>query len=171
MNADRERWNEKYRKGGHDRPSIPLIMYQGRLTRGRALDLAGGGGENAAILALAGWNVTLADISDEALARARDRARQLRADVGLVQADALRLPLRGPFETIVITNYLERAIAGEIVRLLAPGGTLFAEQPMSGLPEPYLVKAGELAQLFGGLDVVLDTQENDRAIFIGRKRT
>lgn len=170
MNPDRERWNGKYRAGGHDRPSIPLIMHQARLTRGRALDLAGGCGENAAILALAGWRVTLVDISDEALARARRRATELKADVLLVQADALRLPVRGPFETIVVTNYLERSIAPEIIRLLAPGGTLFAAQPMEGLPEPYLIKPGEFARLFGALEVLLDTEEGGASVFIGRKR-
>jgi ubiquinone/menaquinone biosynthesis C-methylase UbiE len=170
MKPERERWNEKYRAGGHDRPSVRLIMHLGRLKRGRALDLAGGCGENAAILALAGWEVTLVDLSDEALARARRRAAELRADVRLVQGDALRLPFRGPFETVVATNFVERSIAGEVVRLLAPGGTLFCEQPVRGIAERYCVKPGELAQLYGGLDALLDTLDDDRALFIGRRR-
>ena len=170
MNHDRARWNEKYRKAGHELPSIPLIMYQGRLARGRALDLAGGLGENAAILALAGWTVTLADLSDQALARAAGRARDLKAAVRLVQADALRLPFRGPFDTIVVAKFLERSIAPELIRLLAPGGTLFCEQPMSGIPEAYCVKPGEFAQMYAALEVVLDTIDGDRSVFIGRKR-
>src|SRR2546428_10916819 len=99
MKADRERWNAKFRKGGHELPSIPLIMHQGRLTRGRALDVAGGVGENAAILALAGWTVTMVDLSDEAVRRAKARARRLRADGRIVQGDARPLPLPGPFAT------------------------------------------------------------------------
>lgn len=170
MNPDRARWNEKYRAGGHDLPCIPLIMHQGRLSKGRALDVAGGVGENAAILALAGWRVTLVDLSDEAVRRARARARELRADLTIVQGDALRLPFRGPFETIVVSHFLERSIAPELVRLLAPGGTLFAATATTGLPEPYRIKAGEFAQLFGALEVVLDTLEDDRCVFIGRKR-
>ena len=170
MHPDRERWNEKYRKGVHDTPSIALIMHQGRLTRGRALDVAGGGGENAAILALAGWTVTLADLSDEALAAARRRAGALKADVRMVQADALRLPFRGPFETIVVTKYLERSIAAILVGLLAPGGTLFAETLTRGLPDPYLVRPGEFARLFGSLETVLDSSTERKAVFIGRKR-
>ena len=39
MNADRARWNEKHKKGGHTLPSIPLLLYQGRLKKGRALNL------------------------------------------------------------------------------------------------------------------------------------
>jgi hypothetical protein len=42
MNPDRARWNEKHKKGGHTLPSIPLLLYQGRLKKGRALDVAGG---------------------------------------------------------------------------------------------------------------------------------
>jgi SAM-dependent methyltransferase len=170
MHPDRARWNEKYRKGGHDLPSIPLLMYQGRLTRGRALDLAGGLGENAAILALAGWTVTLVDLSDVALDRARRRAFELKADVRLIQADARRLPLRGPFETIVASHFLDRSIAGDLVRLLAPGGTLFCEQPRTGLRPEYLVSAGEFPRLYPDLEVVLDAADGDRAVFIGRRK-
>jgi tellurite methyltransferase len=170
MNPERARWNEKHRKGGHELPSIPLIMYQGRLRKGRALDVAGGPGENAAVLALAGWAVTTCDLSDEAVSRSRKRARELKADVRVVQADALRLPFRGPFDTIVVTRFLERSIAPELVRLLAPGGTLFCEQPMSGISEAYCVKPGEFLRLFGALEKVLDVVDGDRSVFIGRKR-
>lgn len=145
-------------------------MYQGRLTKGRALDVAGGQGETASVLALAGWTVTLADISDVAVDRAKKRSRELKADVRVVQADALRLPFRGPFETIVMTRFVERRLAGELVRLLAPGGTLFCEQPMTGLREEYCVKPGEFAALFAPLEAVLDTVDGDRSVYIGRKR-
>lgn len=170
MNPERSRWNEKHRKGGHTLPSIPLLLYQGRLTKGRALDLAGGRGENAAILALAGWRVTLVDLSDEAVRLARSRARELKADVHLVQGDALRLPFRGPFDTIVVTRFLERSIAGELTRLLAPGGTIFCEQSMEGIAQAYCVKPGELPRLYPELETVLDTIDADRSIFIGRKK-
>ena len=170
MNPERERWNRKHRERGHDLPSIPLLMYQGRLAPGRALDMAGGLGENAAILALAGWRVTIVDLSDEAVRRAKDRARELRADVRIVQADALRLPLRGPFDTIVVTRFLERSIAPELVRLLATGGTLLCEQPTRGIHEAYCAKPGEFSRLFGALETVLDTVEGDLAVYIGRKR-
>lgn len=170
MNPERARWNEKHRKGGHNLPSIPLLLYQGRLKKGRALDVAGGRGENAAILALAGWRVTLADLSDEAVLLARARARELKADVHIVQADALRLPFRGPFDTIVVTRFIERSIAGELTRLLSPGGTIFCEQSMEGIAEAYCVKPGELPTLYSSLEVVLDTLDGDRSVFIGRKR-
>jgi SAM-dependent methyltransferase len=170
MDPERARWNEKHRKGGHSLPSIPLLMYQGRLTRGNALDVAGGLGENAAVLALAGWTVTLADVSDIAVDRARRRARELKADVHVVQAEARRLPFRGPFDTIVVTRFLDRSIASDLVRLLSPGGTLFCEQPLEGLSDAYCIRPGEFPRLYPQLDVVLDTVDGDRAVYIGRKK-
>ncbi len=170
MNPERARWNEKHQKRDHDLPSIPLLMYQGRLTKGRALDIAGGLGESAAVLALAGWKVTLVDLSDVAVARAKSRAAELKAEVGVVQGDALRLPFRGPFDTIVVSRFLERRIAGELLRLLAPGGTLFCEQPMSGIREEYCVTPGEFARIFGSLEVVVDRVDGDRSVYIGRRR-
>ena len=170
MNPERARWNEKHRKGGHHLPSIPLLMYQGRLTKGRALDVAGGLGETAAVLSLAGWTVTMADLSDVAVGRAAKRSRELKADVRVVQADALRLPFRGPFETIVVTRFLERAILPELIRLLAPGGTLFCEQSLEGIAERYCVQPGEFPRLCPQLDVVLDTVDGDRSVYIGRKK-
>lgn len=166
MNPDRERWNAKHRAGGHDLPSIPLLMHQGRLAPGSALDLAGGPGENAALLALAGWRVVLADLSDEALARAKRRAVELKAAVRFVQADALRLPFRGPFDLIVVCRFLERAIAPELARLLAPGGTMFCEQPMSGT---YAIGPGEFPALFPALETLLLKEDGGTAVYLGRK--
>ncbi len=69
-----------------------------------------------------------------------------------------------------MARFIERSIAGELTRLLAPGGTIFCEQPMEGIAENYCVKPGELAGLFGSLEVVLDAVDGDRSVFIGRKR-
>ena len=164
MHPDRARWNEKHRKGGHERPSEALVRHLSLLTPGRALDLAGGTGANAEVLARAGYRVTLLDLSDDAVRRARGTG------VGVVQGDALRIPFRGPFETIVMTKFLERRITPDLVRLLAPGGTLFAEQPLQGLPEAYLIRPGEFPRLFAGLECLLHVEEGGRAVFIGRKR-
>jgi SAM-dependent methyltransferase len=169
VNPDRERWNRRHPEGGHGRVSIPLLLHQSRLTRGRALDVAGGPGENAAILALAGWRVTTLDLSDRAVRRAKDRSRELRADVSVVQADALRLPFRGPFETIVVIRYLERSMAPGLSELLAPGGTIFCEQPTRGISDEYCVRPGEFPRLFAGLVTVLDAIEGDSAIYLGRR--
>jgi SAM-dependent methyltransferase len=161
--AARARWNEKHRHGGPDRPSEALGRHLALLTPGRALDVAGGTGANARLLAGGGWRVVLLDLSDEAVRRAR------RSGVRAVQADALRLPFRGPFETVIVCRFLERSIARELVRLLAPGGTLYAEQFARGVPEPYLVRPGEFPGLFPELEPRLAEDRGDRSVFIGRR--
>jgi len=183
MHTDRERWNAKLARGGH--PSIAnvhLIMYRGRLARGRALDVAAGTGENAALLALAGWDVTACDISDEAVRRAAARIRQLKAPARLVQADAEQLPFRkGAFDTVVCTYYHDRDVALSLPRLLKPGGTLFYQSFTTahlkfapGFRREYCLEPGEMRALFAGLEEILCREEEDLeqafGLFIGRRR-
>ena len=182
MHPDRERWNAKYAagRGGHG-ANVRLIMHRDRLTRGRALDVAAGGGENAAILALAGWGVTACDLSDVAVAKSRARARELRADLAVVQADASRLPFRpGAFDTVVCTYYLDRPTARRLPELLKPGGTLFFMTHRLGhrkyipeLPEIYCLEPGEVTSLFPGMTEILhqedDDGQEDYGLFIGKR--
>jgi SAM-dependent methyltransferase len=170
VNPDRRRWNEKHARGGRDLPSIPLLRYQGRLKPGRALDVACGFGENAALLALAGWRVLAFDLSDVAVARTRARASELRTRVGVVQADAARLPFRGPFDTIVVTRFLDRRGLPGLAALLSPGGTIFCEHPLVGLKPEYLVAPGELRNLLPDLEPLVDEADGFTAIFLGRRR-
>ncbi len=113
---DRTRWNERYRAGeGPTRINPRLQEYRHLLKPGRALDLASGIGQNAELLAA--WDVILADISEQALARASGKR---------VQADARALPFPpNTFDTIICAYFLEpRVNFGE---LLTAGGTLFFE--------------------------------------------
>ena len=182
MHPDRERWNAKHDagRGGHG-ANVRLIMYRDRLSRGRALDVAAGGGENAAILALGGWGVTACDLSDVAVRKARERARELRADLAVVQADATLLPFRpGAFDTVVCMYFLDRESARRLPDLLKPGGTLFFMTHRVGhrryipeLPPQYCLESGEVASLFPGMKPLLheedDDGQEDYGLFIGRK--
>lgn len=141
-------------------------MYQDRLAKGRALDVAAGLGENAAVLALAGWKVTAADISDEAVRGAQKRARELRAPLNVVKADALYLPFRSQFDVVVCTYFLERFLRLE--RLLNPGGTLFVEsftvdhlRYAPTFKREYCLEKGELRTLYPGLEEVLYREDDD----------
>jgi SAM-dependent methyltransferase len=180
VHPDRERWNGKYRAGvHHETPNVNLIMHRERLARGRALDVAGGTGDNAALLALAGWDVAMCDVSDEAVAKARARAAELKAAVRIVQADALRLPFRGPFDLVVCTFYHERPLAPVLASLLRPGGTLFYETfttaTLKYTPDfrrAFCVEPGELRSLFGLTEILykeLDDGRSATAMYIGRR--
>jgi ubiquinone/menaquinone biosynthesis C-methylase UbiE len=113
---------------------------RGRLWGGAVIDLpalpAGssvlelGCGDGKTLCALpGGWKIVALDVSPQALRL----ARRVRADAGLVLADASRLPLQeNSFDVIFafhVTGHLldkgRRALACEAARALTPGGQLF----------------------------------------------
>ncbi|HEX9052362.1 MAG TPA: methyltransferase domain-containing protein, partial [Anaeromyxobacter sp.] len=75
--GDRERWNARYAEEAETPAPSPFLLSLDDVLprRGRALDVAGGSGRNALWLARRGLDVTLADVSDVALARAARAAR------------------------------------------------------------------------------------------------
>jgi SAM-dependent methyltransferase len=93
---------------------------------GRCLDLGCGGGVHLRALAAYGWTVVGTDVSADQLGVARRRA----PGIGLVRADAARLPLAdGAFDAVVLAfvhtdlDDLSAALA-EAARVLAEGGRL-----------------------------------------------
>lgn len=90
MNEERTNWNERYRTGEFQPPRAPspLLRYAVEaLPPGRALDIATGTGRNALFLAEQGYEVDAIDISDEALAIARDHATERSLEVNWIRAD------------------------------------------------------------------------------------
>jgi len=96
----------------------------------RLLDVGCGTGHLAGELLAAGHRVTAVDRLPEALAAARADTR----DVGLLRADAGRLPLRsGAFDAVTMLDVLEHvddaAALVELRRVLRPGGVLVLTVP------------------------------------------
>jgi tellurite methyltransferase len=160
---DRTRWNERYRVGeGPTRVNARLQKYLHLLKRGRALDLAGGMGQNAQLLA--DWRVILTDISEQALARARgDR----------VQANALALPFPpNTFDTIVCTYFFEPRV--NFIELLNPGGTLFFEtytladaKYRPDFNPAHRFNPSEIGVIFKGLEILQFAETDDGARVFG----
>ena len=78
------------------KPAVPptwqgIVDGTGALPPGRALDVGCGTGRDAVYLATRGWQVTAVDISATAIARARQRAAQERAEVHWITGDVSRL--------------------------------------------------------------------------------
>jgi tellurite methyltransferase len=164
--ADRDKWNARYREGtpyARSEPSPFLVSLDDLLPKaGRALDLAGGAGRNAIWLARRGLQVSLADISQEGLALARAAAARAGVTLSLLEADLEEEPLPpGPFDLILSFNFLRRELFAAFPDRLAPGGLLvYLQGTRSNLqrharpPASFLLEDGELPGLLGPLEVV-----------------
>jgi len=162
--SDRDRWNARYRE--EEAPSAPspfLAELDDLLPRrGRALDVGGGSGRHALWLARRGLEVTLADVSDVALARAASAARAEGLPLTTVQVDLVAAPLpAGPWDLVLCTYFLHRPLYAAFAASLAPGGLLVAAHATrSNLklhPRPgpaHLLDDGELPALVQGLEVI-----------------
>jgi SAM-dependent methyltransferase len=162
--ADRERWDRKYRQGaGGTEPSCFLLSVADLLpTRGRALDLAGGRGRHARWLARRGLDVTLADISEVGLRLAREEAARDGVGFQTVRVDFESEPVPpGPWDLSLVFHDLHRPRFEQFPGLLAPGGLLlFCQATVKNLerhpklPRGYLIGEGELPRLVQGLDII-----------------
>ncbi len=165
---DRRKWNTRYREqGARLEPSGFLRSVAEQLpSTGRALDVAGGAGHDALWLARRGLDVTLVDVSDVALDRAAEAARESGVALRVQRLDLEVEPLpRGPFEVVLCLNYLWRPLFAAFPEVLAPGGLLvFAQPTRSNLqrnPHPsarFLLEDGELPRLLQDLEVVSYTE-------------
>ena len=168
--SDAARWDARHRaRSGPRTPSALLRSLDALLPRGQAghsppcaLDAAGGPGHDAIWLAERGLDVTLADVSPVALAQAREAAAAAGVSLHLVQVDLERAPLpAGPFDLVVVLNFLWRPLLAAIPAVLAPGGLFVYLQPtrtnLERNPSPsarFLLDDGELPRLVTGLTVI-----------------
>lgn len=124
-----------------------------------ALDLAGGMGRHARVLAGQGCQVTLVDVSAAAVAHAShiEGITPLLAD--LENAPWPFAPAQ--FDAIVVTNYLWRPLLGPLLVSLRPAGLLIYEtfargQETIGRPSrpEFLLEPGELLRVCQGMQVL-----------------
>lgn len=165
--SEREHWNRRYQKQQclmSEAPSQFLqdtiaTIEEGTLGR-RALDVACGEGRNAIFLANRGFRVTAVDNSDVALKKARKLSEAAGLDIRYQLLDLREDAPRGPFDLVIVFNFLLRPLIPKLYQELAPGGYLMVEAILSGThttrhnPE-FTLEQGELGQLFSALDGTL----------------
>ncbi len=135
---DQIRWDHRYgeNEGPHQAAAFLREIFDSNawdLRRGRALDIACGSGRNALFLAEKGFAVTGIDISQVALDRAAERAKEKSLLIVWQQADLelKPLPVAG-YDLIVDIDYLQRSLFPQIKATLKSGGFLIFETYLTG---------------------------------------
>ncbi|WJW75629.1 methyltransferase domain-containing protein [Thiohalobacter sp. IOR34] len=169
MSGPADKWDAIYRAASEEpRPAAVLHDYGHLLPlSGRALDLACGRGGNALYLAARGFEVSAWDVSPVAIGQLRSRAAAgglaLQAEVRDVLAEP---PAVRHFDVIVVSRFLERALAPALIAALRPGGLLYYQTYVreavddAGPRNPaYRLAPGELLELFAPLRPLLYRDE------------
>jgi SAM-dependent methyltransferase len=162
--ADRERWDTRYRDGayaGRTEPSALLAQWIDRIPPGRALDVACGAGRNALFLAARGFEVDAVDISAVALDRARALARATGLQVNWIEQDLDDpLALGADYALVVVTRYVNLPLIRQLADKLGPGGFLVCEEHLVTTAEvigpsnpAFRVRPGELLEVASGLQI------------------
>lgn len=124
------KWDLRYATATPEasRPCPVLALHAHLLptSGGMALDLACGLGGNAIFLAERGFATTAWDISPVAVGKLREYAAARGLSVEATVRDVLSNPPEAEsFDLIVVSSFLERALAPSLMRALRPGGLLF----------------------------------------------
>jgi SAM-dependent methyltransferase len=133
-------WNLKYEQGlpSLEKPDPFFVSAFNQFVAdqfpngGAALDLAGGIGRHALWLAKKNWQVTVVDISEVAIQKLDEKARQLDLALSLFALDASEYPFEtASFDMIVMFYHFDRDICPRVLSALKPGGFLICKSSLS----------------------------------------
>jgi 2-polyprenyl-3-methyl-5-hydroxy-6-metoxy-1,4-benzoquinol methylase len=156
---DRLRWDAIYSEK-RDQPFPPpdplLLQFAPPADGARALDLAGGLGQNALWLAEQGYIVDLIDISRTALIRAQaEAARRGVRGINFIQMDLDHADLEAQtYDLIAVFRFLDRALFPTLRAAVKPGGRIIYQtyntryRPPQPFNPDHLLRVGELAGIF-----------------------
>ncbi len=167
---DRTKWNERYQDGFYENRPHPcrlLAHWSERFSGSRALDIACGTGRNSRFLASRGFQVTGIDVSDIALAKARNTAHPNNAQITYIRHDLDEgLPVLGKFDLIIVVRYIKRELFPNLDKFLVDGGHLLIEhhikydaddRPLAGPESPeYRLDPHELKILVGDMQTLYE---------------
>jgi SAM-dependent methyltransferase len=175
---DRERWDERHARAAPSAPDAFVLTALERLApaQGRALDLAAGTGRHALLLAERGYEVDAWDVSPVGLAILSARAREARLPVRTRAVDLVGAgaPASPPWDLVVVCNYLDRGLLGELARWVRPGGhvlftTFTVERAGTRPPLERCLRRGELSGGLPGLVTEHGFEEGGRAGILARR--
>ena len=163
--TDQQKWNQRYQAGSHATQEVSptLLDLEGVFPpAGKALDVAGGAGRNSLWMAQRGLVVTLVDVSNVALEIAEKRAVDLQVALTVERSDleVNGLP-KGPWDVILMHDFLHRPLFEEVSQQLSPEGVLVVVHPTIKNLERhttpssrFLLQSGELRSLLEGLEIL-----------------
>lgn len=174
---DKERWEERYKKGWRSSLHKTLVDFYSLAKVGRGLELACGTGENALFLASKGFQVDAIDISCTAMEMAKQEAKKRGLKVNFICADLESYELlEDTYDLIINFYYLNRDLCPKIVKALKVGGILIFETYnykhlciREDFNPEYLLKEGEILEFFKGLEVICYREEFNISTLVGRK--
>ncbi|MDD5031250.1 MAG: methyltransferase domain-containing protein [Rhodoferax sp.] len=128
---------------------------------GRVLDVACGRGRHMAWFSSKGFDVTGIDRDAQALQHAREFGQVLAADIENALWPLLTDGKPGPFDVVLVTNYLWRPLLPVLLQSVAAGGLLLYEtfavgNASVGKPSrpDFLLQPGELLNICAGWTIV-----------------
>jgi SAM-dependent methyltransferase len=183
---DRRRWDSIFNRGTYvyGKQPAPFVRESiDKLPLGRALDIAMGEGRNAVYLAKKGFLVDAVDISDVGIRKAKRLARENHVVLTTINADLNTYQIRPDFyEVIINIDFLLRPLVAQIKRGLKRGGVVVFQNHTEDqlknpggaqIPKDYLLKKGELKELFKDFEIISYQETNDgkdaNASLIARK--
>ena len=160
-------WDKKYETEAYIFGKEPVEFLRENidiLPTGKALDIAMGEGRNAVFLAKNGFDVDGCDISEIAVKKAQELAKENNVKIHAFVADleTYKLP-QDTYDVIVCFYYLQRSLIPQIKQALKPGGmiiyeTYTIENWERGLEGPknkdYLLKPNELLNFFRDFKII-----------------
>ena len=166
-NQDKFFWDKKYETETYIFGKEPVEFLKEHidiLPKGKALDIAMGEGRNAVFLAKNGFDVDGCDISEMAVKKARELARENKVTIHASVADleTYKLP-KDAYNVIACFYYLQRDLVPQMKEALKPGGVIIYETYTienweRGFEGPknkdYLLKPNELLDLFKDLKII-----------------
>ncbi|OQY99419.1 MAG: SAM-dependent methyltransferase [Candidatus Brocadia sp. UTAMX2] len=164
---DKMIWDKRYETEAYIFGKEPVEFLREQidiLPRGKALDLAMGEGRNAVFLAKQGFEVDGCDVSEVAVKKARELARENHVAIHAFVADLETYPLpKDTYDVIACFYYLQRDLVPQMKVALKPGGVIIYETYTienweRGFEGPkkkeYLLQPNELLNLFKDLKIV-----------------
>lgn len=164
----RSTWDARYRSGNHGSVEPARVLEENAHLlpmTGEALELACGLAANGRLLARLGLRVTAWDYA----AAAVEAARQQAAAENLTMECSVRDVVSDPpppahFDVIVVSRFLERALAPALEAALRPAGLLYYQTYTRGARRgprnpAFLLGPGELWRLFPTLEPLVYREE------------